>query len=123
MKVEELLLEDNAQTVLVKMATTIDPNVSSLNGYTNRSCFGRVAHYLKAHTGEPSWYILLFGFKNNGEVTHCCLYSNDGERIVDTFDGEPRHTVDGIVYIDVNGNEHELLASITLQRFQDEFLS
>ena len=112
MKIIELLNEENSMVVLTKMATTIDPSTSKLNGYTNNSCFGRVAHFLKTNH-DPNWYILLFGFQQNGEVTHCCLYDDDGNRIVDTFDGEPVNRENGIVYLDKHGNEHELLASLS----------
>lgn len=121
MKIRHLLNEENAQTVLLKMATTIDPSAGGENGYTNRSCFGRVAHYLKSHR-DPSWYILLFGFQGNGEVTHCCLYDNEGNQIVDTFDGEPRNVGGNIVYVDKQGNEHELLASVSVSQFEQRFL-
>ena len=113
MKIHHLLNEENAQTVLMKMATTIDPSTGGENGYTNRSCFGRVAHYLKNHR-NPNWYIMLFGFVNNGEVTHCCLYDNNGTRVVDTFDGAPKHINGNIVYVDKFDNHHELLASMTV---------
>lgn len=121
MKIIELLNEENSMVVLTKMATTIDPSTSKLNGYTNNSCFGRVAHFLKTNH-DPNWYILLFGFRQNGEVTHCCLYDDDGNRIVDTFDGEPVNRENGIVYLDKHGNEHELLASLTVAQFQQRFL-
>ena len=121
MKIIELLNEENSMVVLTKMATTIDPSTSKLNGYTNNSCFGRVAHFLKTNH-DPNWYILLFGFQQNGEVTHCCLYDDDGNRIVDTFDGEPVNRENGIVYLDKHGNEHELLASLTVAQFQQRFL-
>lgn len=121
MKIRQLLTEENATTVLTKMATTIDPSASQLNGYTNNSCFGRVAHYLKTHR-DPNWYILLFGFRENGEVTHCCLYDNEGNRIVDTFDGEPKNLGGNIVYVDKHGNEHELLVSLSVTQFEQRFL-
>lgn len=121
MKIRQLLTEETAMVVLTKMATTIDPSASKLNGYTNNSCFGRVAHYLKQHR-NPDWYILLFGFQENGEVTHCCLYDNDGNRVVDTFDGAPKNIGGNIVYVDKHNNEHELLASMNVAQFEQRFL-
>ena len=121
MKICELLCEESAQLVLTKMATTIDPTVSRLNGYSNRSCFGKVAHYLRAHR-DPSWYIMLFGFVNNKEVTHCCLYDDAGNRIVDTFDGSPQRIDDTIVYVDKQGHHHEYLTSISIPQFEQTYL-
>lgn len=128
MKIQELvtspvLVEDTPYVVLMKMATTIDPSISNLNGYTNRSCFGAVAHYLKTHSYEPSWYILLFGFKDNNEVTHCCLYDEEGNEIVDTFNGHPANTPTGLYYVDEMGNKHALLASLTVRTFVNDFLT
>ena len=121
MKIRELLCEESAQTVLTKMATTIDPRVSTLNGYTNRSCFGKVAHYLKTHR-DPNWYILLFGIRSANEVTHCCLYNDTGKRIVDTFDGAPTNVGGDSVYVDRDGYNHELLTSLTVAQFEQQFL-
>lgn len=120
MKIRELLCEESAQTVLTKMATTINPAVSQLNGYTSRSCFGKVAHYLKTHR-DPSWYILLFGIRSANEVTHCCLYDDVGNRIVDTFDGEPKNVGGNIVYVDKDRNEHELLTSLSVGQFEQRY--
>ena len=122
MKVKQLLSvhEDHVNVVLTKMATTINPTVSELNQYSNRSCFGRVAHYLKDHN-DPSWYIMLFGFRDNGEVTHCCLYDATGKRIVDTFDGTPSNVNGNIVYIDKDNKQHELLQSLTVDDFREMF--
>lgn len=120
MKLHQILKEESAQIVLTKMATTIDPSVSNLNGYTNRSCFGKVAHFLKQNQ-NPAWYIMLFGLKSANEVTHCCLYDADGNRVVDTFDGEPQNNDGVITYVDSRGNNHELLASLTVQRFLSQF--
>lgn len=121
MKIRHLLNEANAQAVLLKMATTIDPSAGGQNGYTNRSCFGKVAHFLKTNR-NPNWYILLFGFRENGEVTHCCLYDDAGQRIVDTFDGEPKNVDGNILYIDKHGHEHEMLASLSVAQFEQRFL-
>lgn len=121
MKIRKLLCEESAQTVLTKMATTIDPSMSQLNGYTNRSCFGKVAHYLRTHR-DPSWYILLFGLRSANEVTHCCLYDDSGTRVVDTFDGEPRNIDGNIVYVDRHSHEHELLVSLSVSQFERRFL-
>ena len=116
MKLKQILREDSPHVVLVKMATTISPTSSNLNGYTDKSCFGKVAHYLKDHRA-PNWFILLFGIRAANEITHCCLYDTDGNRIVDTFDGYPTNTEDGIVYIDKDDKHHELLKSIPVDKF------
>ena len=121
MKLHQILKEDSAQVVLTKMATTIDPSTSNLNGYTNRSCFGKVAHYLKQKR-NPEWYIMLFGLRSANEVTHCCLYTADGVPVVDTFDGEPQRVGGEFMYVDSNGNHHELLASLTVGQFINQFL-
>ena len=121
MKLNQILKEDNPQIVLTKMATTISPSSSNLNGYTSRSCFGKVAHYLKTHR-DSTWYILLFGIAGVNEVTHCCLYDNDGNRVVDTFDGHPIRTDDGIVYVDKDDKHHELLISLPVNKFIQQYV-
>lgn len=121
MKIHKLLFEDSAQIVLRKMAATIAPSTSQLNGYTNRSCFGKVAHYLKTNH-NPDWYILLFGLRSANEVTHCCLYDDAGNQIVDTFDGEPKNDGGNIVYVDRHQNQHELLISLKVGQFIKQFL-
>ena len=120
MRITQILNEESADVVLTKIAATIDPAATNLRGYTNRSCFGKVAHYLKRRR-DPSWYIMLFGLKSANEVTHCCLYDTNGNRVIDTFDGEPVNQKGQIMYVDKQGNEHELLASITVQRFMNQF--
>lgn len=115
MKLPDILLEQQASVVLRRIAATI--NNDPRNSYTDRSCFGKVAHFLKNHRAND-WYILLFGFTDNDEVTHCCLYSSDGKQVVDTFDGKPIVTQRGIVYVDKDGHEHELLASVSIPNFE-----
>lgn len=122
MKLRQLLNEDAPSVVLTKMATTIDPTVSRLNGYTNNSCFGRVAHYLKQHWND-TWYILLFGLREPNEVTHCCLYDANGKPVVDTFDGTPKNVNGDIMYVDAHGNNHELLDSMSVGTFKQRYLT
>ena len=125
MLLQELFLkEENAETVLKKMAFTIDPNkaLPMKNGYTNGSCFGKVAHYLKTNDSGND-YIMIFGIKGADQVTHTCLYSDSGKEVVDTFDGEIVHNGEQIVYNDYNGKQHELLASIKVSDFRKRFLS
>lgn len=121
MKISQILKEDSPQVVLVKMATTINPASSNMNGYTDRSCFGKVAHYLKSHQ-NPNWYILLFGIRGAREVTHCCLYDEEGTRIVDTFDGAPANVDGDIVYVDKDNKHHELLISIPVGKFIEQYV-
>lgn len=121
MKIQQLL-EAVDDVVLTKMATTINRDVSTHNQYTDRSCFGKVAHYLKKHR-NPEWYIMLFGAGVNREVTHCCLYDATGAAIIDTFGhgGSPQNVDGNVVYVDADGRHHPLLLSITVGNFCSQY--
>ena len=108
--------------VLTKMATTINRSVSDLNQYTDRSCFGKVAHYLKTHK-DPNWFIMLFGAGVTRDVTHCCLYDAKGVAIIDTFGhgGSPQNVDGEVVYVDADGRYHPLLLSITVGNFFSQY--
>jgi hypothetical protein len=105
MKILISLSGDVPHRVLAKMIDTINSDAERGSGiFTNKSCYGRVAHYLR-NNWEDSWQILMYG---EHYVIHCCLYSHSGKKIVDTFNGTP-----GPVYT-VDGDEIPLLAAIPL---------
>lgn len=79
--------------VLAKMAATINhasPGPGSPGTYTDSSCYGKVAHFLRNHAHlDPDWYLLLFRAGTDPhKIAHVCLYDKDGP-VVDTFDGHP----------------------------------
>ena len=109
MKILISVSAEPVSTVLRKMVATINADVpghATAGTYTNVSCFGRVAHYLRTNWND-SWKILMFGFDG---VEHCCLYTEDGKKLVDTFNGVPK--ADG--YYNRRGECYPNLASIRL---------
>lgn len=125
MRIADLLTEERVDRVKAKMAFTIDPahvRVPVTNGYTNVSCFGKVSHYLRNNQTDPEALILLFGFADNKEVTHVCLFDqNKQTMLVDTFEGNIVKRDDGkVVYRDKNNDDHELIQSISVRNFMRE---
>ncbi len=116
------------QIVLAKIAATItgDParfNVEFKNGkgYSNQSCYGSVAHYLRRHRHAPA-HIMLFGSTATDDVTHCLLVDDAGTFIVNTMPGQVLRTDDGVVFDDFKHHtQHELLASISVANFNQMF--
>ena len=126
MRFGEFLTEVRVHEVLAGMAATIDPSRAARVAYSafgNQSCYGSVAHHLMKHQ-DPSWYILFFGNPGTKDVTHTCLYTQDGQKVVDTFGGSPTTGEDGdYVYLDHEGHEHQLIYSVTVGEFMDRFFA
>ena len=122
-----------AQQVLVKMANTVvaqDPGHETPGTYTDKSCYGKVAHALRqvwarAHLDEPNWYILLFSSgTDTSNVAHACLYTQTGVKVVDTFPGKPVNR-EGQVLYEVPGvdiNSYPLMLCLTVTKFARMFI-
>ena len=111
-----------ALPVLETMARTItsdNPGRQTKGTYSDSSCYGKVAHRLR-NQANPNWYILLFSFGHPSfKVAHACMYSDSGERVVDTFSGMPT-LYQGKLYYERPGYDVEtypLLYCITVGKF------
>lgn len=118
-----LLLSLSAATlfdVLRKMRHTIASNADwrkkDSGIYTPNSCYGAVAHYLKAHSPK-GLTVMVFGV---GQwVSHALLVDEHGHYPVNTVPGKVRRLADKIVFHQRDGQIHDLLYSRSAKDFID----
>ena len=85
MRVLLSLSGDVPERVLDKVIATINSEAPTGTAgiFTNRSCYGKVAHFLRQHW-DDNWILYMFGAHY---VEHACLYTQSGQKVVDTFSG------------------------------------
>ena len=84
--------------------------------YTPNSCYGAVAHYLKAHSPQ-GLTVMVFGV---GQwVSHALLVDEHGHYPVNTVPGKVRRLADKIVFHQRDGQIHDLLYSRSAKDFID----
>lgn len=111
MRLHISLSTDYPVEIVRKLLATINskevPTGHIRGTFSKGNCYGNVAHYLRDHW-DDSWVLWLFGHKLHG-VTHCCLYTQNGVKVVDTFSGKP--TTEGYL---IPGDSIDLIAHMPL---------
>ena len=104
--------------VLRKMRKTITSNadwrLKDSGIYTPSSCYGAVAHYIKQH---PSVKATVMIFGTGQWVSHALLANDDGEYLVNTVPGRARKLAAKIVFLQKDGQIHDLLYSARVADF------
>lgn len=115
---------DKLDNVLQLMINTIQLPKGSKNTYgsASTSCYAQVAKYLRTHF-HPTWQLMFFG-GHADNVSHCCLYSDSGEPIVDSYleHGGKLEVLNNKLHYTTPKESYPVLMSVTMADFKKVYL-